>query len=278
MPNPTGWQRKEMFNQGNVLHQDGRYDPNPYFATIEWRADADAEYTKIRAEVKPANLASNQNRGGGWSRRAKSAYDDWFSDHQNPVKLFRVSSYLGTATHTEEGYRESKAYILMSDYVNLGFSILRPENTPASYEFCRRAYIEKAGDSHYHLMKDLAKRLLRRAPADRNVAISMVREYFQRKADAEFEQILFAALFASAKTKDWQAWDDQWIARAMCAYGRQHEKKSYYDKALTYMDKAIAKTPRGTSPAPMKELRAGILRERDLPNFGYPLSQKSGGI
>lgn len=259
-----------MFNMGNVPHTGGKFDPHPLWVKIPWNSNTDKSFRVIRDEVTVATKAANWNVSRGWQKRAVDAYNEWFADHQDPVKLYRASAYLGAASFTERGLGATKEFRKMDSTVNLGFSVLRAQNVPSSYEFCRRAYIVKAGDTHGHQFEDLAIRLLKQSPADRSVAIAMVREYQERKADSTFEGVMFDALFACAKTDAWLPWDDQWIAIAMCKYGRQHNSKSYYDKALIYVDRAIARTPKGMDAEPLRIMRKQIAKARDLPNFGYP--------
>ncbi len=262
------------------MSKDGRWDPDPTWVKLRWEQAFEAPFLKIRNEVVTANLAEyDSDKQGVWAAKATSAYQDWYKDHQDPVKLYRVATYLAVARNIDRTFGQSKSYVNMDEHVILGFSVLRPENTPPSYEFCRRAYMVKAGDSHYHLFRDLAVRLLKRTPVDRGVALTMVREYEQRGADSAFESAMFGALEAASKAKDWRYWDEQWIARAWRFHAWHHNQKSSYTRAIAYLDKAIAKTPKGVDSTPIKTMRATFVRERELPHFGVPQfpKKKAGG-
>lgn len=181
---------------------------------------------------------------------------------------------MGIAGNADTAFRGTKEFKGMKETVNYGFSVLRPENIPPSYEFCRRAYMDKAGDTHHHRFRDLAIRLLKRSPVDRGVALSMVNEYRQRGPDTTFEKAMFAALNAASRSPSWRYWDDHWIAHAWRYHAWHHHQKSSYDKGIAYMDRAIASTPKGVDPAPMIKMKAVFVRERELPNFGVPQISK----
>jgi hypothetical protein len=262
--------------RSDIRQDGGRWDPDPLWVKIAWDPKSDKYFQPIRQEVATANSgAIDSDKNGVWAARARRAFTDWYKDHQNAEKLFRASAYLGTTTIVDTKFANSKEFRRLEADLNLGFSMIKQENTPPSYEFCRRAYIVKAGDTHYHRMRDLGLRLLKRQPLDRTVLISMVREYQQRGKDAAFEKAMFDGLFAVAKTIHWRYWDDQWIARAMRLYAQHHGKKSYYDKAISYLDRAIAKTPSGVDDSFIREFRALCVKEKDLPNFGLPVFDRT---
>lgn len=267
----------ERFLIGDVTFRGGRIDPHPLWVSVAWQPDVDSFFLSIQRETAyDRSLQQDSDTRGEWRTRALVAYKEWLRDHQNPERLFRAASLMLAAGFLDTKFTEAKDYVKMEADVNYGFSVLRPENVPPSYTFVRVAYIVNAGDSHYHYFKDVAERLLKRDPLDRGVLIAMVREYQQRGKDPRFEKLMFDGLFSISKTERWKHWDDVWIARAMRHCGIYYKSKSYFDKALLYMDKAIAKTPKGKSPKPLIEERALYLRERDLPNFGRPVFRKKG--
>lgn len=223
------------------------------------------------------SLQQDSEVGKVWRRRTTAAYNEWFKDHQNPEKLFRVARLLLATSFLDTAFLETREYRTMEGRLNYGFSLLKPENTPPSYHFARTAYMFNAGDGQYHYFKDVAQRLLKRDPMDRGVLIAMVREYGERGKDPAFEKMLFDHLFALAKTSKWKYWDDVWIARAMRMSGIYNQSKTYFDKGIAYLDKAIAKTPKGKDPKPLIEERKRYLRERDAPNFGQPIFEKKPG-
>lgn len=270
--------KPEPFHGRPVKVEGGRWDPDPVWVNIAWEDQVDRIFYKLRQEVVGAVSApSNSDKAGVWAKKAKQAFDAWHQNHQNPELLYRAAAYLGATTIVDTAFAQARSSQRMFEEVNQGFSCLRSENVPPSYEFCRRAYLTNAGDTDLHRFRDLSFRLLKRDPVDRGVLIAMTREYAQLGGpNPKFEKIMFDGLFACAKTKAWRYWDDQWIANALVMVGVFHKQKSYYDKALTYLDRAIAKTPKGIDPAPMVKLRAAYLKERDLPNFGRPTFNSKG--
>ncbi len=266
------------FMMHEVRMEGWRWDPDPIWVSMRWQDSAEVYFKPIRDElVDVLRQPTASAVRGAWAAKARTAFGRWYEDHQNPEKLFRAASYLGVTTVLDTKFCETAEFRKMEAELRMGISFLKAENIPPSYEFCRRAYMLKAGDSHGHRFRDLAFRLLKRDPVDRGVLIAMVREYTERGSDPPFEAIMFKGLFACAKTKTWREWDDQWIARAMVMYGVFHKQKSYYDKAATYLNRAIARTPKGVDPTPMKKLKEHYLRERDLPNFGRPTFPSGGG-
>lgn len=266
-----GPQKERFLIPPDIKNEGVRWDPDPLWVSISWDPRFDPPFKKIRDEVSlRLQKPYVPDTSGGWARKLKAAYADWYADHQNTEKLYRVSAYLIVVNTVDEKFAASREWRSMDGDVNKGWSCIRIENTPPSYEFARRGYMTNAGDSDYHRFKDLSIRLLKRDPVDRGVVIAMVQEYNHRKPNAQFEKVMFDSLFACAKTRAWRPWDDRFIAQALRCYGRDHQQKSYYNKALVYMDRCIAKTPPGVDPKPMKVLRSEILKERDLPNFGRP--------
>lgn len=268
---------KRFLNTG--LRMEGaRKDPHPYWVSIRWQPAVEKYFTVINDELEFSKpVEPDSDKRGVWQKQTVTAYKAWFDDHQNPERLYRVAICLLIGGYVDEGFARSGQYQEMFDRVDLGFSLLRPENVPPSYWFARAAYIFNAGDGHMHYYKDLARRLLERTPSDRAVTIAMVREYGQRGKDPAFEKLLFDSLFDLAKTTKWKYWDDAWIARAMRMSGIYNQSKSYFDKGIAYLDKAIAKTPNGKDPKPLIEERKRYLRERDAPNFGQPVFEKKSG-
>lgn len=256
----------------------GRIVPHPYWVAMRWQPTVEKYFTVINDELELSKpVEPDSDKRGVWRKRTVAAYKAWFDDHQNPERLYRVAMCLLIGGYVDEGFMRSGEYQEMFAYVNFGYTLLKPENTPPSYWFARAAYLFNAGDGDMHYYKDLARRLLERTPSDRAVTIAMVREYGQRGKDPAFEKLLFDSLFALAKTPKWKYWDDVWIARAMRMTGIFHESKSYFEKGIAYLDKAIAKTPKGKNPKPLIEERKHYLRERDAPNFGQPVFEKKSG-
>lgn len=260
------------FILGDMPSEGGRTDPHPVWVRVPWYDAVDKIFVQINSETSyDPSLQQDSDTKGVWRKRAAQAYDEWFKDYQNPEKLYKVARLLLATTFLDTFFQDTADYRRMRGNVNFGFSLLLPEHIPPSYHFVRVAYIFNAGDGHLHYMKDLARRLLKRDPADRGVLIAMVREYHERGKDPAFEKMLFDGLFALAKTPKWKYWDDVWIARAMRMSGIYNKSKSYFDKGIAYLDRAIAKTPKGKDPKRLVEERAMYLRERDLPNFGRPI-------
>lgn len=261
----------------------GRIVPHPYWVNMAWQPAAEKYFTVINDELELSKpVEPDSDKRGVWRRRTVTAYKAWFDDHQNPERLYRIAMCLLIGGYVDESFARSGEYRSMFDFVNLGYSLLKPENTPPSYWFARAAYICNAGDGDMHYFKNLATRLFERNPIDRAVTIAMVREYRERGKDPAFEKLLFERLFALAKSPKWKPGDEVWIARAMRLTGIFHESKSYFDKGIAYLDKAIAKTPKGKDPKPLIEERKRYLRERDAPNFGQPIfdpppKKRSGG-
>ncbi len=259
--------------------EGARWDPDPIWVKIRWKEACEAPFRRIRKGVYAANQAPlDSDKSGLWARKSRAAYSDWYQNHQNAEKLFKVASYLATTANLDISFAKSKDFKNMDEHVNLGFSVLRAENIPPSYEFCRRAYMVKAGDTLLHRFRDLAVRLLKRSPVDRGVALTMVKEYRRCGPDAVYEKAMFGALDAASKAPGWRYWDEHWIAHAWRYHAWHHNQKSSYDKAIAFLDKAIAQTPKGVDPAPMKTMRATFVRERELPHFGVPqFPKKKGG-
>lgn len=270
--------RPEPFRIGDFRSEGGRIDPHPIWVRVPWESALDKFFVPIFTETAyDPSLQQDSDTKGVWRKRAAKAYEEWFKDHQNPEKLVRVARLLTATRFLDTYFQDTGDFKSMEGRVNYGFTVLRLENTPPSYHFVRTAYVFNAGDGHYHYFKDVAQRLLKRDPSDRGVIIAMVREYHERGKDPAFEKLLFDRLFALAKTPKWKYWDDVWIARAMRMSGIYNQSKTYFDKGIAYLDKAISRTPKGKDPKSLVEERARYLRERDAPNFGQPIFEKKSG-
>lgn len=245
----------------------GRWDANPRWVGVPWKASEDAPFRAIRQETaKATEDPLTRDKNGVWARKATRAYEDWYGDHQDPVKLYRASSYLSAAQWLDHDFNSSQEFARMSETLNLGWSAL--EKPPHSYEFVRRGYLVNCSDLHFHKFGDLQFRLLDRDPADRSVIIAMAREYTWRKPVDKFEQRLFRSLEAIRKTPQWRPWDDYFYALALRAYGQKHQKRSSYDSALLIAEGALKQTPKGWDAKWLEKWIAECRAEREEPNFG----------
>lgn len=250
--------------RGNGL----RTNPTPLWVSAKWLAAEDAPFRAISTESKAALSDPNTiTHGMLWETRARRAFAAWLSDFDNPLLLFRATTYFQVARTLSNSFLTDKDFRNMYGALNDGWNIQL--KIPQSYEVCRRAYIFNAGDNDFHKHRDLCLRLLKRDPFDRSVIIAMVAEYSKRKFPREYEEKLFSSLEAISRRPDWRPWDHWTWGRAFRTYGHLHRKKESYDTAIAKAEIALKNTPKGWDPAPLKKWIAETKNERDDPNFGW---------
>lgn len=149
------------FILGDIPSDGARIAPHPLWVRSPWYESVDKHFEPILRETAyDPSLQQDSDTKGVWRKRATAAYNDWFKDHQNPEKLFRVARLLLATTFLDTAFQDTADYRTMRARVNFGFSLLIPEHIPPSYHFVRTAYIFNAGDGHMHYFKDLPQRLL----------------------------------------------------------------------------------------------------------------------
>lgn len=87
--------RKEPFAIFSSLIpvEDARWHPDPIWVNIKWEPTVEAPFRAISDSLTAANLAPlNSDKSGVWARKSREAYKDWYSDHQNAVKLYKVAT------------------------------------------------------------------------------------------------------------------------------------------------------------------------------------------
>lgn len=260
---PFGQRAPEKFVIRHDIPTKGlSFDPNPKWVNVPWESKADQPFALIRREVTEAvGGGSLRDSTKTWQAKLKRAYDEWYVDHQNPVKLFRVSAYLAAVKSLDPEFSRSKDFSTIDQTSNLGWSMLR--ECPHSYEFCRRAYLQNAGDNHFHQCGDLGIRLIERDPLDRSVAVQMVFDYEWKKPNVRFEEAMFSALNKIKEAKLFRPIDFYHLGLAYRLYGLKHSSKRQYEFALQNVERAITALKKSEDVTWLVKFRKETVLERD---------------
>lgn len=251
----------------NVPVQGLRFDPNPKWVHVDWLTKPNQQLIPIRKAIDAVLARPPSNADAKiWREKLSAAYKDWFEDHQNGQKLFRISSILGVVSYLDREYAGSTEYRKMASDVNLGWSFL--DKPIPAYEFVRRGYILNAGDGHHHKFGNLQQRLLKENPLDRPVILAMIGEYSWRKPIPSFENLLFGSLSKVTKTSVWKPVDNLSLAWAYRLRGQKHRNRADYDLAIKIVKGVRATHPNLISAKDANEWIEESEREMKDPNFG----------
>lgn len=253
---PLG-QHREVFQPPKLtVDSDERIVPHLPWLTTEWNAKEDAPFLPVVDEVKPFRVFHGFDQSGTWPRKVEHAYNEWHSDCQNVVKLFRVSAYFGVLKEIDNGTARSKRFQQMWDEVHNGWLIIKQK--PKSYWFVRQGYRACAADGDRHLFGDLPEKLLARNPLDRPVFCCAVEELWAEKPHwneklkvmkqvpgkgKEFEEFLLKVSGPIRKSEFWRPWDDTYMAEFYFAKAWRTRRRSDLQQAIQFNDAVLKVNP-----------------------------------
>lgn len=242
-----------------------RIVPQPKWITTNWSEKADGPYrelAKLEREILSTGWPAKSKVD--WKTKAKQAYDAWYSDSQNCLKIYKATLYLVLARQVDPTYLDDSESRERGAVLNRGWEFL--DNPPRSFEFVRRGYAFCVGDGDRANYGDIAKKILERDPTDRMGVVGAMCEYEEGRRGA-FATWMFetAERYRKTSTK-WRPWDNRTLGRCYQIKSEETYKRADLLRAIELAEEAIRLTPERFDTQPMIAW-VKYMRERQLPKM-----------
>lgn len=241
---------KERPRRVGIVNGYARVVPNPKWINMPWSETEDQVYAAHEREYQKAIAQPGFEATGVWPLRFRAAMKEYLADYQNPVKLYKASATYMAAYELHPGFPSSNEDRVLHGKLNAGWEYL--DKPPKSYRFARMGYFINSNDMDNHDYDNLALRLLKRKPFDREVAFAMRGEYFGRN-DRQFSDPMFAILESLEKTGKFKRWDALRYAGAINLRGLRTKNRADLERAIKLAEQAAKKTPKGADDSTLRE-------------------------
>lgn len=236
--------------------QNDRAKTQPAWLRLDWTAKADEAFKAIEKEVGPYREFSGYDSKGVWAKKVLAAYNEWIKDSQDPVKLYRVSTYFGVLNGVDNATSWKPEFTERWSDVQWGWMTLK--GGPPSRLFVRQGYRCSASNGFRTKYGNLCNKLLEHDPLDRTILLAGIAELDAERMSwnkakkrmyqlpgkgLEFEAFLLQASERIRKSKFWRPWDDQHISTIYAVRAFRTRKKSDLRRAIDILEKAIKVTP-----------------------------------